>query len=147
MTSTQRGSTVVICEPDEGPGLRARVGADQDRPALILPFGDLPGGADPRHIRVLALHSRGQPPGLVLALVARWAVEFPWMQRVAVFDVPPSLPVATQLARSGFWLIQSDRDRGAADSLNRALETLTLTLPWIDAPATDHGVQSQRSIS
>ena len=145
MNRQPRNTAVVLCDPDEpaGPGHSAlRVGYGPDAPDAFHGLEELMRHRDPSSIRVLALHTRHQPQGALLAVLSRWGVEFPWIQRVAVLDAPPSLPVATQLVRSGFWLLHPDEAGRRPTNLNQALEILADHLPWIDAPGQGPGEPS-----
>jgi len=102
-------------------------------------LSDLLDQHSPESIGILAIHARQQPAGALLATLTRWAVEFPWILKVAVLDDSPTLPIAKQLTRCGFWLVQADHEVGPAACLSEALNELSSRQAWVAAPRARAG--------
>jgi hypothetical protein len=82
-------------------------------------------------ISVLVLHFRPLPKGIVLATLGRMTLEYPAMQKVAVLDGPPPLPIAEYLTACGVKLLWDGATEEGADLLASVVNTLHERKQWI----------------
>ena len=134
---------MVLCEKAEQAELNREFASWAGEASAYDELSDLLEEHPPESIGVLAVHARRQPPGALLATLTRWAVEFPWIQKVAVLDDSPTLPIAKELTRSGFWLVRADGSDGPATSLCRALEVLSAQQAWVVAARNPERVNAK----
>lgn len=82
-------------------------------------------------IGVLVVHAKPQPSGVLLAALGRMNVEYPAMQKVAVLDEAPSLPVAGFMAACGVNLIWPGSNDEGIDQLAAAVNRMHERTTWI----------------
>ncbi|MEJ2187331.1 MAG: hypothetical protein P8Z36_15575, partial [Gemmatimonadota bacterium] len=76
------------------------------------------------------LHCRPLPKGVLLAALGRMHVEYPGMQKVAVMDSPPPLPIAEYLTACGVDLIWTQKGDGDVGHLGEVLERMYERTRW-----------------
>jgi hypothetical protein len=82
-------------------------------------------------ISVLVLHCHPLPKGILLVTLGRMSLEYPAMQKVAVLDAPPPLPIAEYLTACGVRLIWDDATEEGTDLLASVVNTLHERTRWI----------------
>jgi hypothetical protein len=82
-------------------------------------------------VSVLIFHFHPQPKGTLLATLGRMNVEYPGMQKVAVLDEAPPLPIAEYLTACGVSLLWNGTSDESADRLAAVVNQLHERTPWI----------------
>lgn len=121
--------TILVCEcggsalPEGLAGCRAPVLRYESLDRL---FED----RDPDSVEILILHTRKGPSGVALAAITQLALEHPGMQKVAVLEDSPSIPMAKQLTACGFDLVQRDRESEEPLDLGLLIERMQERTAW-----------------
>lgn len=82
-------------------------------------------------ISVLVLHFHPLPKGIFLVTLGRMSLEYPAMQKVAVLDAPPPLPIAEYLTACGVRLLWDNATEEGADQLASVVNRLHERTRWI----------------
>ena len=82
-------------------------------------------------VAVLVIDTRPQPKGVLLAALGRMNVEYPAIQKIAVLDGPPSLPVASYLTSCGVDLVWSGSGEENLDKLATVVDRTYARTKWI----------------
>ncbi len=131
MSTRNEGSTVLLSDAEEAPGMAARL-ADRTGPAAWYPsVAELVQRQPLSSISVLVLHFRPLPKGILLATLGRMSLEYPAMQKVALMDAPPPLPIAEYLTACGVTLLWDGATEEGADQLASVVNTLHEMTRWI----------------
>lgn len=69
-------------------------------------------------LRVLVIWTQGVPKGRLLPLLARLNLEQPWVQKIAMLEVPPPLVVAEYLTSCGVEVIWTGSVEERVEQLN-----------------------------
>jgi hypothetical protein len=77
------------------------------------------------------LHFRPLPKGILLATLGRMSVEYPGMEKVAVLDGPPPLPIAEYLTACGVRLLWDGTTEEGTDRLASIVDMLHERTGWI----------------
>ena len=72
-----------------------------------------------------------QPKGVLLATLGRINVEYPAMQKIALMDVPPALPVASYLAACGVDLVWRQAGEDSTDKLAAVVDRTCERAKWL----------------
>ena len=80
-------------------------------------------------VSVLILNFRPLPKGILLATLGRMSLEYPAIQKVAVLDGPPPLPIAEYLTACGVKLLWDGATE--EDQLASVVNTLHERTRWI----------------
>jgi hypothetical protein len=145
------GSTVLLSDRDAAFTLAGRLSRCR-RPVTWYPsLEELLKEQSPSSIGVLIIHAQNHPPGVLLANMARLAVTYPGIQKIAVINDPPSLPLAKQLAACGFEFISPhlfpDPEASEPESRDPLVETVDRLLeqsPWVTRPVGESsGIRNQ----
>lgn len=82
-------------------------------------------------VSVLILNFRPLPKGILLATLGRMSLEYPEIQKVALLDAPPPLPIAEYLTACGVKLLWDGAAEASADELASVVNTLHERTRWI----------------
>jgi hypothetical protein len=72
-----------------------------------------------------------QPKGVLLATLGRINVEYPAMQKIALMDAPPALPVASYLAACGVDLVWRRAGEDSTDKLAAVVDRTCERAKWL----------------
>jgi hypothetical protein len=81
-------------------------------------------------VDVLILRTRSQPRGVLLAWLAKIALDHPGMQKVVLMEGVPSLPLAKHLTACGFRIIHDDGGKESR-SLPGLVDQMTDRSGWM----------------
>jgi len=124
-------TTVLLTDPEAGPQLAAELAPADREVAWFTSVEDLVRARPLSSIAVLVLHFRPLPKGVVLAALGRMSVEYPAMQKVAVMDSAPPLPIAEYLTACGVTLYWTQAvGEGGAD-LGEFVERMHERTRWL----------------
>jgi hypothetical protein len=129
--STSEGSTVLLSDADEAPQLAAALAARTGPAAWYTSLGELLTKRPLSTVSVLVLHCHALPKGTLLATLGRMHVEYPGMQKVAVLDEPPPLPIAEYLTSCGVSLLWNGGSEEGAERLASVVHQLHERTRWI----------------
>jgi len=129
--STSEGSTVLLSDADEAPQLAAALAARTGPAAWYTSVGELLTKRPLSTVSVLVLHCHALPKGTLLATLGRMHVEYPGMQKVAVLDEPPPLPIAEYLTSCGVSLLWNGGSEEGAERLASVVSQLHERTRWI----------------
>lgn len=129
---TRRGGTTVLLG-DEGTAERLARSLPATEPVKrYASVGRMVAEEPLDTVAVLVLAPRGLPMGALLATLGRMSLEFPAMQKVAVLDGPPPLPLAGYLAACGVDLVWGGApDEGSAAALASVVHRMHERAPWL----------------
>lgn len=131
MQTRSEGSTVLLSDAKEAPTLAAQLAARSGPPACYASFGELIRTQPLSSISVLVLHFHPLPKGALLATLGRMNVEYPGMQKVAVLDEPPPLPIAEYLTACGVSMLWNNNPEEGAERLASVVNQLHERTRWI----------------
>lgn len=124
-------STVLLSDAEAGPDLAAQLAAADEEIAWFGSVEDLVRTRPLSSVAVLVLHFRPLPKGVLLAALGRMSVEYPGMQKVAVIDRPPPLPVVEYLTACGVDLYWERTGNGRGGDLGALLERMHERTRWV----------------
>lgn len=124
MGTVQEGAPVVLLSDGDGAtSLAGRLSPESGSVPCYSSVAELVKGQPLSTIDVLVVRTRRSPRGVVLAALGRMSLEYPGMQKLAVMDEPPPLPVAEYLTSCGVDLVWSgtgeDREREVVSIVER----------------------------
>lgn len=131
MQSWSEGSTVLLSEAKEAPELVAELTARTGPAAWYASVGDMLTERPLSSVSVLVLHGHALPKGSLLATLGRMNVEYPEIQKVAVMDDEPPLPIAEYLASCGTSLLWNANSEDGAVRLASVVNQLHEKTRWI----------------
>lgn len=131
MSTRNPGSTVLLSNAEGAPGLARRLAARTGPAAWYPSLNELVRRQPLSTISVLVLHFRPLPKGVLLATLGRMNLEYPAMQKVAVLDGPPPLPIAEYLTACGVSLLCADATDDGTDRLASVVHGLHERTRWI----------------
>lgn len=131
MQSWNEGSTVLLSDAKDAPQLAALL-AERVAPATCYAsVGEMVTSQPLSTISVLVLRWGSAPKGTLLATLGRMNVEFPGMQKVAVLDEAPPLPIAEFLTSCGVSLLWNNNSEEGAEKLASVVHQLHERTRWI----------------
>lgn len=131
MQGWNEGSTVLLSDAEDAPRLAALL-AETARPAACYAsVGEMVEKQPLSSIAVLVLHWATAPKGTLLATLGRMNVEYPGIQKVAVVDEPPPLPIAEYLTSCGVSLLWNGHSEEGARRLASVVHQLHERTRWI----------------
>lgn len=122
---------VLLAESEAADRVAARLGAGGRAPACYRSLEDLMRGQPLSSIAVLVLLSHPVPKGILLVTLARLTLEYPAMQKVAVMEEPPPLPVAEYLTARGVDLLWKESGQDPLERLAEVVEGKAERAGWI----------------
>ena len=125
------GSTVLLSDAEEAPALAADLAAVAGTAACYSSVADLVHRHPLSAISVLVMYFRALPRGILLATVGRMSVEYPAMQKVAVMDEQPPLPIAEYLTACGVNLLWNAGTPEGRKRLSNVVNNLHEGTRWI----------------
>ena len=131
MQGWNEGSTVLLSEATDAPRLMAELSARTGPAAWYANVGDMLTERPFSSVSVLVLHGHTLPKGTLLATLGRMHVEHPEIQKVAVLDEEPPLPIAEYLASCGVSLLWNGNSEEGADRLASVVNQLHEKTRWI----------------
>ena len=121
--------TVLLSDSAAAPSLAARLG-----PATWYSrVEDLVRAQPLSSVGVLVVDSPAQPLGMLLLMFGRMNVEYPAMQKVAVMDGPPPLPVAEYLTACGVDLVWRGSGEERIEQLAMVVNRMQQRTCWLAA--------------
>lgn len=82
-------------------------------------------------VAVLVLDAPNQPLGTLLVILGRMNVEYPSMQKVALMDGPPPLPIAEYLTACGVDLVWTGSGEERIEQLAAVVSRMHARTSWI----------------
>ena len=131
MTTAMDANVVVLSEPEEASALAERLSAPAESITWYANVEDLMHAQPLSSVAVLVIDTRKQPKGVLLAALGRMNVEYPAMQKIAVLDGPPPLPVASYLTACGVNLFWAGSGEGNLDQLATVVDRTYARTKWI----------------
>lgn len=129
MRATKPDSTVLISE-DADPILEDCLSKCRAPVRRYATMEDLMVSESLDTVDVLILRTRSAPRGVLLARLAQIALDHPGMQKVALMEGVPSLPLAKHLTACGFRIIHDDVG-GENQSLPLLVDQMTDRSGWM----------------
>jgi hypothetical protein len=123
-------STVLLSDPAAGPDLAAEIAPADHEIAWFTSMEELVRARPLSSIAVLVLNCRPLPKGVLLAALGRMHVEYPGMQKLAVMDSPPPLPIAEYLTACGVDLVWAQKGNGDVADLGQLVERMRERTRW-----------------
>lgn len=123
-------TTVLLSDPEAGPNLAAELAPAEHGVAWFASIEEMVRARPLSSIAVLVLHCRPLPKGVLLAALGRMNVEYPGMQKVAVMDGPPPLPIAEYLTACGVDLVWAQKGEVGEGDLGALVERMYERTRW-----------------
>ena len=124
-------STVLLSDADEAARLAELLSARSGPAACYASVAELVDRQPLSSISVLVLHFRPLPKGTLLAVLGRMNLEYPAMQKVAVLESTPPLPIAEYLTACGVDLLMNGSTDDGLDKLASVVNRLHERTRWI----------------
>ncbi len=105
MRAQEMEPVVLLSESEAAPSLAQRLASRGHPPVWYRSIQDLLRGQPLSSVSALVVLSRPLPRGILLAALGRMTLEYPAMQKVAVMEMPPPLPMAEYLTACGVDLV------------------------------------------
>lgn len=131
MSTRNEGSTVLLSDAEEAPRLAAVLTARTGPAAYYRSVAEMVRQQPLSTISVLVLHFHPLPKGILLATLGRMNLEYPAMQKVAVLDGPPPLPIAEYLTACNVSLLWNADSEESAERLASVVNKLHEETRWI----------------
>ena len=131
MITWNEGSTVLLSDAEGAQGLAARLAAGTEPATWYSSVAEMVQRQSLSSISVLVLRCRPLPKGILLVTLGRMSLEYPAMQKVAVLDGPPPLPIAEYLTACGVRLIWDGSTEEGTDRLASVVNRLHERTRWI----------------
>jgi len=131
VTTPTIGSTVLLSDADAAPTLAADLAAVRGPAACYSSVAELVRWHSLSSISVLVLYFQALPKGILLAILGRMNVEYPAMQKVALMDEQPPLPIAEYLTACGVNLLWNAATPEGRQKLASVINNLHESTPWI----------------
>jgi hypothetical protein len=124
-------STVLLADSKRAASLAERLSPSDRSVAWYTSLDELIREQPLSSVSVLVLHSEQQPKGVMLALLGRMSVEYPGMQKLAVIEGTPPLPIAEYLTACGVALFLTEPKEERLDQLISVLNRMHEQTGWI----------------
>ncbi len=124
-------STVLLADSERAASLAARLAPPDRKVAWYTSLEELIREQPLSSVSVLVLHSEQQPKGVMLSLLGRMSVEYPGMQKLAVMEGTPPLPIAEYLTACGVALFLTEPQEEHLDQLISVLNRMREQTGWI----------------
>lgn len=131
MTTRAPGSTVLLSDAATAPSLAAHLAAESGPAACYSSVAELVNKHPLSSISILVLYFQALPKGILLAILGRMNVEYPAMQKVALMDEQPPLPIAEYLTACGVNLLWDATTPEGRQRLASVINNLHEGTPWI----------------
>ena len=134
----EAGPVVLLSESEVGRSLAERLAPAPDRVPCYRSMEELVRGQPLSSVEVLVVQTRQAPRGVLLVALGRMNEEYPTMQKVAVMDGPPPLPVAEYLTACGVDLVWAGTGEERIDEVASIVDRMRERTPWLAGgiPAT-----------
>jgi hypothetical protein len=126
------GHVVLLSDSEARRALAARLSPD-DGVACYGSLEEMARGEPLSRVDVLVVASRPAMNGLLLAALGRMSVDHPEIQKVAVLDGPPALPVAGFLTACDVDLVWAGTEDERLDRVVSIVEQMRERKAWIAA--------------
>jgi hypothetical protein len=123
-------STVLLSDAEEAASLAALLSASSGPAACYRSVAELVHRQPLSSIAVLVLLFHPLPKGSLLATLGRMNLEYPAMQKVAVLDGPPPLPIAEYLTACRVDMLMNGSTQTRTE-LAAVVNRLHERIPWI----------------
>ncbi|HKJ02046.1 MAG TPA: hypothetical protein VJ997_06310 [Longimicrobiales bacterium] len=131
MTTRTPSSTVLLSDAATAPSLAADLAAASGPAACYSSVAELVKKHPLSSISILVLYFQALPKGILLAILGRMSVEYPAMQKVALLDEQPPLPIAEYLTHCGVNLLWDVATPEGRQQLASVVNHLHEGTPWI----------------
>ena len=131
VTTRTPGSTVLLSDAAAAPSLAADLAATSGPAACYSSVTELVKKHPLSSIAILVLYFQALPKGMLLAILGRMSVEYPAMQKVALLDEQPPLPIAGYLTACGVNLLWNAATPEGKQRLASVINNLHEGTPWI----------------
>lgn len=130
-TMLKAGPVVVLSEADDARAITARLQSSAGDVRWFANVEDLVQQQQLSSVSMLVFEAHAQPQGLLLVALGKMNLEYPAMQKVALLDEEPSLPVARYLTACGVDLICAPSDEERIDRLAVAVDRMQERTKWL----------------
>lgn len=124
-------STVLLSDTEGASPLANHLGADAEPTECYGSVAELLRQQPLSSIAVLVLHFHPLPKGSVLATLGRMNVEYPAIQKVAVLEASPPLPIAEYLTSCGVDILVDGTTEEIAGQLVEIVNRMRERTRWI----------------
>jgi hypothetical protein len=124
-------STVLLSDAEGTSFLAEHLGPDEEPAECYRSVAELLRRQPLSSVAVLVLHFRPRPKGSVLATLGRMNVEYPSIQKVAVLEAPPPLPIAEYLTSCGVDILVDGAAEEIAVQLVEIVNRMRERTRWI----------------
>lgn len=131
MATKGEGSTVLLSDSEDAPRLVAELAARTGPATCYRSVAEMMNQQPLSSVSILVLRFRPQPKGILLATLGRMNLEYPGIQKVAVLDDPPPLPIAEYLTACGVNLLWNGGTNDGTDRLASVINSLHERIGWI----------------
>ena len=131
VTTLGPGSTVLLSDAATAPSLAAQLTAESGPATYYSSVAELVKKHPLSSISILVLYFQALPKGILLAILGRMNVEYPAMQKVALMDEQPPLPIAEYLTACGVNLLWDAATPEGKQRLASVINNLHEGTPWI----------------
>jgi hypothetical protein len=131
MTIRTMSSTVLLSDAEAAPSLAADLAAVSGPAECYSSVAELVRRHPLSSISILVLYFQALPKGILLAILGRMHVEYPGMQKVALMDEQPPLPIAEYLTECGVNLLWNATTPEGRQQLASVINNLHEGTPWI----------------
>lgn len=133
MTNPCPRPVVLLSDPETGPALAERLAPLGWPVTWYASVDELVRGQPLSSIAVLVADSKRMPKGTLLVTLGRLNIECPWIQKVALMEGPPPLPVAGYLTACGVDLVWEGSGEEKTERLNSIVEQMRERTEWVVA--------------
>ncbi len=124
-------STVLLADSERAAALAAKLSPPDRDVVWYTSLEELVRKQPLSSISVLVVHSEHQPKGVMLAALGRMSIEYPGMQKVAVIEGTPPLPIAEYLTACGVALFLTQPVEERLDQLISIVDRMRERRRWI----------------
>lgn len=127
----EAGFVALVADAQLPPALEARM---RPRAARLLSYPsveDLLQEQTLGRLRVLVIWTQGVPHGRLLPMLAKLNLERPWVQKIAMLEVPPPLVVAEYLTYCGVEVIWTGSMEERVEQLNELVNRGEERTRWL----------------
>ncbi|MBI4541953.1 MAG: hypothetical protein HY705_02875 [Gemmatimonadetes bacterium] len=130
-TAQAAGPVVLLSESEAAPSLAARLAPSGRSWACYGSVEELVREQPLSSVAVLVVLVRARPKGILLVALGRMKHEYPAMQKVAVMEAPPPLPIAEYLAACDVDLVWTGSGEDKLERLSAVVERMHERTGWI----------------
>ncbi|NJD10532.1 MAG: hypothetical protein FIB01_08890 [Gemmatimonadetes bacterium] len=128
----EAGFVALVADPQLPPAVAARMAAPRTARLRSYPsVEELVQEQSLGGLRVLVIWTPGVPKGRLLPLLARLNLEQPWVQKIAMLEVPPPLVVAEYLTYCGVEVIWTGSVEERVEQLNVLMNRSDERTQWL----------------